>query len=289
MRKVLVAGASGQLGGHIVSECQKRGYWTRAEQKALALRQYADDVFVGQATQAETLAGLYNGIEAVVSCLGASVAATSLPDKRSYHDVDYAGNRNLLQAAIAAGVKKFVYVSVFSTPGYAQTAYVQAHEEFANELKASGLEYAVVRPTGFFSAYAEFVRLAAKGPIPLVGGGKAKTNPIHDADLAKICVDAIDSLNTELDAGGTDIFTRKEIVELAYQVLGKKPRMLPMPAFVFGVVRTLISPFDKRMGDLIEFLGAVSVSDAVAPAVGTRRLDDYFREEAAMTSSSRRV
>jgi uncharacterized protein YbjT (DUF2867 family) len=293
MTKVLVAGASGHLGGHILSACRERGYWTRAlartEPKALALRQCADDVFVGQATQVETLSGLYKGIEAVVSCLGASVAARPLPDKRSYHDVDYAGNRNLLHAAKAAGVKKFVYVSVFATPGYAQTAYVQAHEDFANELKASGLEYAILRPTGFFSAYAEFVRLAAKGPLPLVGGGKAKTNPIHDADLAKICVDAIDAPGTEQAVGGTDIFTRKEIAELAFQALGKKARTLPMPAFVFGVARTLISPFDKRMRDLIEFIGAVSVSDGVAPAVGTHRLADYFREVAAIICPSRTI
>src|SRR5437764_4364312 len=154
MIRVLVAGASGHLGGHILSECRERGYWTRAlartEQKALALRPCADDVFVGEATEAETLSGLFKGIEAVVSCLGASVAATSLPDKRSYHDVDYVGNRNLLYAAKAAGVRHFVYVSVFATPGYAQTAYVRAHEDFANELKASGLKYAIVRPTGFF-------------------------------------------------------------------------------------------------------------------------------------------
>jgi uncharacterized protein YbjT (DUF2867 family) len=292
MTRVLVAGASGHLGGHILSVCRERGYWTRAlartDQKALALRQCADDVFVGQATQGETLSGLCNEIEAVVSCLGASVAATHLPDKRSYHDVDYAANRNLLHIAKAAGVRKFVYVSVFATPGYAQTAYVRAHEDFANELKASGLEYAILRPTGFFSAYAEFVRLAMKGPLPLVGGGgKAKTNPIHEADLAKICVDAIDAPNTELAVGGTDIFTRREIAELAFQALDKKPRTPPMPAFVFGLARTFISPFDKRLRDLIEFIGAVSVSDAVAPAVGTYHLADYFREEAAKIRASR--
>jgi uncharacterized protein YbjT (DUF2867 family) len=200
--------------------------------------------------------------------------------------VDYVGNHSLLQAAKAAGVRKFVYVSVFGAPGYAQTAYVRAHEDFAEELKASGLQFAILRPTGFFSAYAEFVRMAAKGPLPLVGGGKARTNPIHDADLAKICVEAIDSADSERAVGGSDIFTRKEIAELAFQALGTKSRTVPMPAFAFGLARALISPFDKRMRDLIEFIGAVSVSDGVAPAVGTHRLADYFREEAARISSS---
>jgi uncharacterized protein YbjT (DUF2867 family) len=289
MIKVLVAGASGHLGGHILAACRQRGYWTRAlartEQKALALRQCADDVFIGQATQEETLSGLCDAVEVIVSCLGASVSPMALPDKRSYHDVDYVGNRGLLRAAKAAGVRKFVYVSVFGAPGYAQCAYVRAHEEFADELKASELQFAILRPTGFFSAYAEFVRMAAKGPLPLVGSGIAKTNPIHDADLAKICVEAIDAAETERAAGGTDIFTRKEIAELAFQALGKKSRTVPMPAFVFGLAGALISPFDKRMRDLIEFLGAVSVSDGVAPAVGTHRLADYFRDEAARIGS----
>ena len=86
-----------------------------------------------------------------------------------------------------------------------------------------------------------------------------------------------------------DIFTRREIAELAFQALDKKPRTAPMPAFVFGLARTFISPFDKRMRDLIEFIGAVLVSDAVAPAMGTHRLADYFREEAEKIYVSRRV
>jgi len=291
MTRVLIAGASGHLGGHILSACRERGDWTRAlvrtEEQAQELRQYADDVFVGQATQMETLLRLCEGIEATVSCLGASVAMAPSPDKRSYHDVDYAGNRNLLQAAKAAGVRRFVYVSVFATPGYAQTAYVRAHEDFADELKVSGLEYAILRPAGFFSAYAELVRLAAKGPLPIIGGGNAKTSPIHDADVAKICVDAIDGTVMEQTVGGPEIFTRKEIAELACQALGKKPQTLPLPAFVFGLMGNLIAPFDKRMRDLIEFIGAVSVSDAVAPAVGTSRLADYFDEEAERICRSR--
>jgi uncharacterized protein YbjT (DUF2867 family) len=257
----------------------------RTEQKAGALRTCVDDVFVGQATRLETLSGLYDGIDAGISCLGASVAPAPLPDKHSYRDVDYAGNQNLLQAAKAAGVQQFVYVSVFAAPGYAHTEYVRAHEDFANELKSSGLRYGIVRPTGFFSAYREFVQMAAKGPVPIVGGGKAKTNPIDDADVARICVDAIGAPNSDQPVGGPDVFTRREIVELAFHALGKKSRTLPMPAFAFGLIKAVITPFDKRMRDLIEFLGAVSVSDGVAPAVGVHRLPDYFGEEACSFKS----
>jgi len=33
---------------------------------------------------------------------------------------------------------------------------------------------------------------AKKGPLPEMNGGAAKTNPIHDGDLAQVCADAIE-------------------------------------------------------------------------------------------------
>jgi uncharacterized protein YbjT (DUF2867 family) len=79
-----------------------------------------------------------------------SVGITKQKDGLSFHDVDYQGNRNLLDAAVRAGVKKFVYVSVFGGATLRHLEIVDAHERFVDELRASGMEFTVLRPTRLF-------------------------------------------------------------------------------------------------------------------------------------------
>ena len=69
-----------------------------------------DDVFVGEVTQPETLRGLCDRIDVVFSSIG----ITRQTGKASYMDVDYQGNRNLLDLARAASVRKFIYVHAFN-------------------------------------------------------------------------------------------------------------------------------------------------------------------------------
>ena len=63
--KVLVGGATGYVGGHVLCELHDKGYWVRAlarDKKRLEEKKY-DDVFVAEATRAETLKGVCDGID----------------------------------------------------------------------------------------------------------------------------------------------------------------------------------------------------------------------------------
>jgi nucleoside-diphosphate-sugar epimerase len=113
-QRVLIAGATGYLGRFIGKELKSRGYWVRAlsrdTRKIEPVRQYIDDLFVGQATQLETLSGICKDIDIVISSLG----ITRQKDGLTYMDVDYQGNKNLLDEAIKENVSRFMYISVFN-------------------------------------------------------------------------------------------------------------------------------------------------------------------------------
>lgn len=278
MARILVAGATGHLGRAVTAVLKERGWWIRAlTRQPLSSLPHVDEIVVGDLREAGTLTAPCNDVDAIFSCAGASVDLSLTFRSASFRQVDYEGNRNLLRAAQDAGVRRFVYVSVFNTPAYANTAYVRAHEEVAALLKASGLSYGIVRPTGFFSAFEALIPMVKRGRAPLLGGGTARTNPIHDADLAVVCADVLKGDNQEVDVGGPEILTRKEIFERAFEAVGTPPRFISVPSGVLSINKWLVRPFDPRLSDLLAFFRRVAQTDVVAPAYGTQRLGAYFR------------
>ena len=73
-QSVLVAGSTGYLGRFIIKELKRHGYWVRALSRDTGkidpVRQYIDELFVGQATQPDTLRGICKNIDIVISSLG---------------------------------------------------------------------------------------------------------------------------------------------------------------------------------------------------------------------------
>jgi len=197
-KRILVAGATGYLGGHVAREFKQRGYYVRAlarsTEKLDRIRGSVDDAVKAEITRPETLAGVCDGIDVVFS----SVGITKQKGNLTFKDVDYQGNRNLLDVAQRAGVKKFIYVSVFRGPSLLHLDIVKAHEDFVAVLRASGLPHTVIRPTGFFSDMGEYLTMARKGRVYLIGPGRNRINPIHGADLAVTCVDAVETETEEM-------------------------------------------------------------------------------------------
>jgi uncharacterized protein YbjT (DUF2867 family) len=283
---VLVAGATGYLGRFVVQEFKRRGYWVRALARnaerlaepgpflAPAVRDQIDDLFVGQVTQPETLAGLCEGIEVVFS----SVGLTRQKDGLTFHDVDYQGNKNILDRALQASVRKFIYVSVFNAHLMEHLAIIKAHEEFVRALHGSGLPHTIIRPTGYFSDIGEYFQMAQSGRAYLIGDGKNRLNPIHGADLACACADALTSSAAEVPAGGPVVYTQNEIAELAFSVLEKPCKLTHIPVWMADVAVKAMRLFDRHAADLFDFFATAGRYENVAPRFGTRMLEDYFRQ-----------
>jgi len=286
MRRVVVAGSSGYVGRYVVRELKQRGYFVRALTRdaqrlaepgpfaAPAVREHCDEVFVGEATRPETLHGLFDGIDVAFSSLGISRQRDGL----SFAQVDFAANRNVFEAASAAGTRKLIYVSLWDPDALAHLAIVRAHEQVVALLRASGVAHCVVRPSGYFSDMGALMDMARRGRAFVVGSGSNRMNPIHGADVARVCADAIESPAEELGAGGPDVLTQQQAAELAFEVLGKPPKLLHLPVPLLRGVARVIGLLNRQFGDLAEFLVTAGEVDGVAPRVGTMTLRDYFTE-----------
>lgn len=275
MSIILVAGASGQLGRCIIRELKQQGHCVRVIARNPANIK-ADETKQADLTKPETLNGVCAGVAAVISCAGASMKMGGFGNRQSFYQVDWQGNANLLAEAKKQRVPKFVYVSLAHANKIRHVEYADAHACFANTLQASDMPHAVVRPTGFFGFMLEILKYAKQGRGVLIGAGSCRTNPIHEADVARACVEALTSNERELPIGGPEIFTRKEITELAFDVLGRPPRLMTVSPGLFKGLITPLRLINPRLHALMEFGIAVTQVDCVAPAYGQQRLRDYF-------------
>ena len=137
MKKILIAGATGYLGRYLVKEAKNKNYWVRAlarnANKLDEFKNSIDEVFEGEVTKPVTLDGICNEINMVIS----SVGITRQKDGLTYMDVDYQGNKNLLDLAVKNKVSKFIFISVLNAQQIKDLKGIEAKLLFEEQLKHS--------------------------------------------------------------------------------------------------------------------------------------------------------
>lgn len=277
MKRILLAGATGYLGKYILEELIKRNFDITVLVRNLSKLNFKNKnqikVIEGQIADSESINGSCKNIDIVISTVG----ITRQKDGLTYMDVDYGGNKNLLEEAKKNSVQKFIYVSVFQGENLRFLEICNAKELFVEELKSSGLDYSIIRPNGFFSDITEFYNMAQKGRVYLFGNGTWKANPIHGEDLAKVCVDAIHIDKREINVGGPEILEQNQIASLAFEILSKKPKITYIPDWARKMTLNMIRTFtSKKVYGPIEFFLTVLSIDLVAPQYGKHTLKEYF-------------
>jgi len=289
--RVVVAGATGYLGKYVVRAFKQRGYWVRALTRsaerlaepgpftapALADDE-VDDIFIGEATRPETLAGLVDdSIDIVFSSIGISRQRDGL----TFEEVDHQANKNLIDQCAGHPIRRFTYVSMLGADQIADLAITKAHEAVVRDLEASGLPHTIVRPSGYFSDMGAVLTMARRGRVLLVGQGHNHFNPIHGRDLAEVCVDASEGDEPEVEAGGPEILTQRELAEIAFDVVDKPVKVTVVPAWLCnGLVRG-IGIVNTQFGDLAEFIVRSGEVEGVGPVRGTITVREYFEALAA--------
>ena len=277
MKKIIIAGATGYLGSHLVKELQSQQLSfqaiTRNEKRLQEQGLKAEQIINAEVTDAATLNGKLNEADLLISTVG----ITRQKDGLTYMDVDYQANMNLLNEAKKAGVKKFIYVSVINGKKMRHLKIMEAKERFVDELKNSGLDYQIIRPNGFFSDMKDFLDMAQKGKVYLFGNGNYKLNPIHGADLAKAIIESIDVNEDELIVGGPDILTQNEIAEMALKTWMRPIKIIHLPDWIRKLTIRAMKLFtsSKTYGP-IEFFLTMLGQDNIAQRYGVHRLKSFF-------------
>lgn len=279
--KILLAGATGYLGKYILAALLKEEYPTRivvrnkSSISPALLTHPLLEVIEAEVTQPETLQGVCKGVDKVISTIGITRQKNGL----TYEQVDFQANKNLLDEALRKGVRKFIYVSVFKGEAMRHIAIGAAKEHFVDTLKASGLDFCIIRPSSFYIDMAIFFfKMAKKDEILLFNKGQYAMNPIHGEDLAEVCVAQLERYEREVNVGGTEVFTHTEMARLAFEVLHKPANIIYLPNWVRRLILIMARYLlPKSMYGAMEFVLTIMAMDVVAPMqVGKHRLKAFF-------------
>ena len=151
------------------------------------------------------------------------------------HDTAVENSRALLRAAVEAGVRRVVHVSITNATQDSPLPYFRGKALAEMAVRDSGLSYAIVRPTVLFSPedilinnIAWFLRRFPLFPIP--GRGCYPVQPVFVDDVARLAIEAGSGVDdVAIDAVGPETFAFEEMVRLLARRVGSRSRLVRTP------------------------------------------------------------
>src|SRR5712691_12768026 len=223
---ILVVGATGNLGGAVtrmlLAQGQSARILARSQSNYQPLAEAGAQVVLGDLKQRGSLDPACEGVETVITT--ANSAAGGGADNPQ--TVDWEGNRNLIDAAKAAGVKQFIFVSLTHADPNSTVPFFQSEGKTEEYLRASGIPYTILAPDMFMEVWVAMVvgMPALMGqPVTIVGGGRRKHSFISAGDVAAFMLAAIGNpaaINQKLLLGGPHPLSFRDAVAIYERVLG---------------------------------------------------------------------
>ena len=238
VKALAITGATGFVGFTTLDAALEQGFAVRALTRR-AQKPREGVVWVEGTLNAPTaLEELIAGSDAVLHIAG----LTNTPDPAEFETANVTGTANMIAAAKAAKVKRFVFVSSLSArePGLSQYGASKAAAE--QLVAASGLDWTIVRPPAVYGPrdvdMFELFRSAKMGIVPLPPGGG--TSLIHASDLAHLLLALAQRTNLkatyEPDDGREGGWSHTEMAQAIGRAVGRGRVFAPnLPAGILSL------------------------------------------------------
>ena len=276
---ILVSGGTGFVGSAIVRELLRR------KQPVAVLGRDADkarrtvgadiEAREGDVRHPDELPQAMAGISVVINAV--QFPNSPIENRRkgwTFEEVDLKGTRNQVDAARAAGVRRFVYVSGVGASKDSDKHWFRYKWEAEKYLQDSGIEWVVVRPTWVYGpddvSLNRFLGFAKMLPfVPMFGNGEQMMQPVFIDDVGRVVADAAlapEAANRVFELGGPDVMSMNDVVRTALDVMGKRRSLLHQPVRVGKAIGALasLSPRPPLTPDAIEFITGAAVADNTA-------------------------
>ena len=298
LTKIFVAGSTGYIGKNVVKYALDNGF------DVVTAKRHSDNK-PGQLNKKLKVIKISNNdnnwiadlekVDVIISCL-----ASRTGEPKDAHLVDYKLNCLLLEKAKALKCSQFILLSAICVQK-PRLAFQFEKLAFEEELKKSGLNFSIVRPTAYFKSLSGQIENIKKGkPYVYFGDGQiTQCNPISEKDLSLYilsCIKDKTKWRKILPIGGPkQSITPKDIGKILFEIFEVSPKYKSFPTKILdaiGLLLLIISPFSnwaKNKSELIKIAKYYATESMLiwdekkkcydanmTPSTGKDTLRDYF-------------
>jgi len=279
-KSVLVIGATGYLGGKVVTNLLEKNVKIKALVRpatdASGLKKAGIVICTGDLTKPATIENALRGVDVVIS---SAIGYSNRKKGDSLKSVDDIGNRNLISALKKAKTQRFVFTSILtadkakSVPHFWQKKLI---EDYMDEML---VPYISLRPGAFLDQKPGtdvYAKGLLNGNLKVPGSTTIKWTNILTDDLARYLATAAidDSIPLgKIDIGMNEPMNAEMLAKLASEYTGKDIKASAGPWAVIGTIFSVIGIFRPAMGDMKKMFDYFFEGNYVAD---TTRQQKYF-------------
>jgi NADH dehydrogenase len=254
---VTVFGGTGFIGRYAVRALAQAGWRVRV---AIRRPTSAPELRVmGDVGQIELMQANVRVPASVDMALEGAVAAVNLVGvmyehgMQKFEALQAVAPRTIAEAAVRAGVGRLVHISAIGADPASASKYARTKAEGEAGVRAAFPSATILRPSVVFGPeddfFNRFAGMATLGPVPLIGGGHTKFQPVYAGDVGAAIVAALsrpEAAGATYELGGPGVYTFRELMEITLKEAQRSSPLLPLP---FGFAKLV-----GLAGDAVSFL-----------------------------------
>jgi len=245
MKKVLIFGASGQIGRYLIRKLTKNNYTVTAvtrntHQKAYLLKTQANAGYLNivqiSIFDEDKLRGLISDTDICINLIGILYEKSK---KSNFENIHVNFPYLISKIANEYNIKQFIHVSALGIDEAHESTYANSKLKGENNIKKNFSKSIILKPSVVYSVddnfTTSFMSLLSLLPFfPLYYNGNTKFSPIHCSDLTEIIYNLIvQNINSlTIECIGPEIISLKEIIQKLLKLIGKKRLLIPVPLFI---------------------------------------------------------
>jgi len=276
--RVLVVGATGQLGGVITRKLIASGVRVRAlarNREALASLASAAEIAAVDLRDVPKLTEACRGVDQIVATANNNMGKGPTSPTR----IDLSGYQNLCAAARNTSVRRLIYVSYRGVAQDAPVDIFRVKWYIEDAIRRSGVPCVMLRPTAFMDVWIDQILakgIREKGVATIFGDGNTVANYIAVDDVAEFAVKILerDVVDEVVEAGGPSNVSQNHLATLVERRLKSSGKRRHVPVAAMRLLPPIVRPFNEVAARLMT-LGLYSATEST-PFPGWQVSADRF-------------